>query len=80
VIFRDEADLERMQADGQITTEDADEVRNFVSFLRECGPHHSSPDFDPKRFGDAYRKHYPEDYARVIAEHRARTTPQEETR
>jgi hypothetical protein len=80
VIFRGEADLERMQAAGEIGVEDADAVRRFASFLEAAGPHHGCPDFDPQRFADAYRQHYPEDYARAIAEHRARTTTQEETR
>ena len=64
--------LERMQADGRISPEDADEVRNFADFLKECGPYPGKPGSDRKRFREAYRKHYPDDFARAVAERDAR--------
>jgi hypothetical protein len=67
--------LERMQADGKITVDDADEVRNFASFLEGVqgiparGPR--TPE-ERKRFSEVYREHYPEDYARAVADKKAR--------
>jgi hypothetical protein len=60
--------LERMQADGQITVGDADEVRNFASFLRSAPPPvrkgddgKYSPE-DAKQMRDALWEHYPDQY------------------
>ncbi len=64
--------LERMQADGKITTHDADEVRNFASFLEAAGPGPKSEFFSAQRLRNAYREHYPEDYERAVREERAR--------
>lgn len=50
----DLGDLERAQADGQITTGDADEVRRFAAFLADVGPDKSSA-------RAAYAEHYPEE-------------------
>lgn len=67
-----DAQLERMQADGRITTNDADEVRNFADFLTAAGPAPKAAGFDRDRFATAYKEHYPEEYARAVAEERAR--------
>lgn len=65
--------LERAQADGRISTGDADEIRNFASFLRATTGV-PTRDRDPEQsriFREAYAEHYPEDYARAVAEHKA---------
>lgn len=67
-----DAQLERAQADGRLSPEDADEVRNFAGFLEAAGPGPGRPGFDRRRFGQVYREHYPDDYARAIAEQQAR--------
>lgn len=66
--------LDRACADGRISQGDADEVRNFASFLQSVGPplHPDSTPEDRERFREAYQEHYPEDYARAVAEQRAR--------
>lgn len=60
------SNLEQMQADGLITPDDADEIRTFAAFLDEVGP-------DRRNVRAAYAKHYPEDYARAVAEQEARS-------
>lgn len=68
--------LERMQADGRISVEDADEVRNFASFLVAMGAlPKRGVDRTPeqqRQFIALYREYYPEDHARHVAEQRAR--------
>lgn len=64
MIFRGEDDLERAQADGLITPEDADEVRRFAAYLRAAATDGPA----------AWREHYPEDYARAVAERERRAT------
>lgn len=59
-------DLTRACADGTISAHDADEVRRFADFLDEAGKPGSRQAFE------AWRKHYPEDYAQAIAEQEAR--------
>lgn len=61
-------ELEQMQADGRITVHDADEVRNFASFLVNVGPvrDRGTPE-GRRRFRDAYREHYPEHFYRDVA-------------
>lgn len=62
--------LERACADGKVSLGDADEIRNFASFLEACGGT-VGPDSSPeerRRFREAYRTHYPEDYERAVAE------------
>lgn len=74
--------LERMQADGRVTTTDADEVRNFADFLTATGglPKDKATWTAEHRkvFGEAYREHYPEDYERAVAEERARRAREEQ--
>lgn len=69
-------DLERAQADGRITTADADEVRNFRSFLTATvGIPARAADRTAEQqqaFLAAYRDHYPDDYARALKEAEAR--------
>jgi hypothetical protein len=70
VIASDET-LERMQADGKITVHDADEIRNFGSFLAATAgipraAEHRTPE-QARTFAKAYREHYPEDFARQQA-------------
>lgn len=73
MIINNEEDLERMQADGRISPEDADEVRTFMEFLREVPAHADRQTPEGRRqLREAYAKHYPEDYARAVAEHKAR--------
>lgn len=70
--------LERAQADGRITTGDADEVRHFAGFLAEltaAGVPPRAADRTRTQGADFMRiwaEHYPEDYARAVAEERAR--------
>ena len=56
--------LERMQADGKITVHDADEVRNFASFLRATAgiprDAENRTREQQERFAVAYNEHYPE--------------------
>lgn len=63
MIIRGEGDLERLQADGVITTGDADEARTFMEFLRDAPPHaeRSTPE-GKAALRAALWKHYPEDY------------------
>lgn len=58
-----EPKLERMQADGRITTHDADEVRNFADFLTEVQgcPVTGGTTEQVWRRRVAYARHYPED-------------------
>lgn len=68
--------VDQLAADGHITVHDADEVHNFAAFLR-CTvglPKDKSTwtDEHRKAFSAAYQHHYPEDYARAIAERDAR--------
>jgi hypothetical protein len=51
-------DLERAQADGKITVEDADVVREFGEFLDEAGPPPGQPGTDPERRKAAIRNHH----------------------
>jgi hypothetical protein len=44
VIFRNDQELDDLVADGKITDDDADAVRDFAEFLRAAGP--------PARKGD----------------------------
>lgn len=44
MIIRNEQDLSDLLADGKITDDDADAVRDFAEFLRHVGP--------PARLGD----------------------------
>lgn len=74
-----DAQLERAQADGRISIEDADEIRTFRDFLEATadlpGPATPAQDWTPeqrRRYAEAYRDHYPDDYAHALAEHRAR--------
>lgn len=60
--------LERAQADGRISPDDADEVRRFAAFLTECGSKPGSPGYDKKRWWAAYRKHYPEEAEQLAAD------------
>lgn len=73
-----EVALERMQADGRITVEDADEVRNFAGFLKATAgiPKQAARRTREQQsaFLAAYREHYPDDYAKAVAEARERTT------
>lgn len=68
--------LDAACADGRMSVGDADEVRNFASFLEATtGIPRKADDRTPdqqRRFIAAYREHYPEDYARAVAEQRAR--------
>lgn len=61
--------VERMQADGKITVHDADEVRNFASFLAETAGIPTSPRERTREQQDAfyvaYARHYPEDFERT---------------
>lgn len=63
--------LDRACADGHISVADADEVRRFADFLGEAGPPGSRRGFE------AWRKHYPKQYEKALAEHRARTDKEE---
>lgn len=76
MIINSAEQLERMQADGQIAPDDADEIRTFMEFMREAP---SSADRNTpagrKALREAYAKYYPEDYARTVAEHQAKTEP-----
>lgn len=61
--------LERMQADGKISTHDADEVRNFQSFLEATAgipraAEHRTPE-QQHAFAVAYSEHYPESAAEM---------------
>jgi len=72
MIIASEQQLELMQADGRISPEDADEVRTFMAFLKEVGPYPSAKSGAAReRIRKAYAKHYPEDYARAVAETKA---------
>lgn len=74
--------LDRMQADGRITTGDADEVRHFADFLAALGaagvPAGGRFRNDEQRqaFARIYAEHYPEDYARAVREEQARRAAQ----
>lgn len=75
--------LERAQADGRITTGDADEVRHFAGFLEALGAA-GIPSGGVNRnaeqrqaFARIYAEHYPEDYARAVAEEKARRARQD---
>lgn len=58
-------DVDKAEADGTITTGDADEIRRFAAFLREAGPLPGRPGHDPVKRRDALSEHYPEDIARM---------------
>lgn len=49
--------IDRMEADGQITTSDADTVREFADLLREMGPRKGRPGHDPARTRKALIDH-----------------------
>lgn len=74
--------LERMQADGRISTTDADEVRHFADFLGALSDAGVPPanrirtDEQRAAFARIYAEHYPEDYARAVREERARRADQ----
>lgn len=74
--------LERAQADGRITPGDADEVRHFAGFLHALGAAgvpaggtNRNPE-QQQAFARIYAEHYPEDYARGVAEEKARRAEQ----
>lgn len=71
-----DAALDRAQADGRITTDDADEVRLFGDFLIATAGIPTQADArTPEQqaaFSAAYAEHYPDDYARSLAEQQAR--------
>jgi hypothetical protein len=56
--------------DGRLTDHDADEVRNFASYLEATvGIPTNAKDRSPEQqaiFLKAYKAHYPEDYAKVV--------------
>lgn len=70
MIINDPEDLERMQADGRISIDDADEVRTFMTFLDDAGPNR-------EHLAEAYAKHYPEDYAAADAAQKNTPNPTE---
>lgn len=79
MIITSEQHLELMQADGRISPEDADEIRTFMAFLKEVGPYPPAKSGAArKRIREAYAKHYPEDYARAVAEARPAPPPRHE--
>lgn len=63
MIIRGEDGLERLQADGVIGVEDADEVRTFIAFLRDAPPHadRETPEGRAK-LRAALGTHYPDQY------------------
>lgn len=66
--------IERMQADGTITVHDADEVRNFVSFLGEAkGPKTGGTEEEVWARRINYARHYPEDFQRAYPDLYAET-------
>lgn len=71
-----EEQVERMQADGRITPQDADEVRTFASFLQAIQGIPTASDRrtpeQSKAWIEAYKEHYPEDHAQDLAEQQAR--------
>lgn len=66
--------LEQLQADGTISVDDADEVRTFASFLRAVQGIPTKPGEatkeESKRFAEAYREHYPEEFETQVAKFR----------
>lgn len=54
---------------------DALELRRFSDFLAEAGPPPGAPGFSRARFHAAYKTHYPEEFARAVAELEAKETP-----
>lgn len=58
--------LERMQADGQITVHDADEVRRFAAFLKGVGTR--DHDGYPERVRRGLWEHYPDQYPELNPE------------
>jgi hypothetical protein len=66
--------LERMQADGQITVHDADEVRTFAAFLRDVGPPPTrAKPMDAEqaeRVRKALWEHYPDQYPELNPDER----------
>jgi len=64
--------IERMQADGTITIGDADEIRNFASFLRAApGPMKRGERFSPEdaaQMRAALWEHYPDQYPELNPE------------
>lgn len=73
MIINSREQLEQLQADGELGTDDADEVRTFMDFLEDCGPARGKPGHDPRRVREAYAKYYPEDYATAVAAHQPTT-------
>jgi hypothetical protein len=75
--------LERAQADGRMSPEDADEVRHFADFLGALGaagvpPMNAGRTPEQRRaFSRIYAEHYPGDYARAVAEEKARRAQQD---
>lgn len=61
MIINDEEDIERLQADGKITPDDADEIRRFAGFLAEVPPVEvrKTPE-GRSEIRRVYLKHYPE--------------------
>lgn len=59
--------LNKAVEDGKIDFRDAAEVQRFAEFLDEAGPPNGS-----HRSFEAWRKHYPEDYAKALAEREVR--------
>lgn len=55
------------------------EIRTFAAFLAEAGPYKDrvTPE-GKKQFTEAWKKHYPEDYARAIADRKAREAAKDE--
>jgi hypothetical protein len=75
--------LDQACADGRLTVGDADEVRTFASFLAATAgiprdPSKATPE-QSRRFREAWAEHYPDDYARAVAEHEARQPSTQET-
>jgi len=69
-VIRSRQDLERMQADGEISTGDADEIRTFMDFLQAAPSHADRRTPEGRRqLREAYAEHYPEDYAATVAAH-----------
>lgn len=59
--------LNAAQADGRMSTGDADEVRNFADFLEAAGPAPGKEGYNRQRYLAALEKHYPDRYRDVMA-------------
>lgn len=67
--------LERMQADGKISPDDADAIRTFGDFLDATAGipkrrEHRTP-AQQEVFAAAYREHYPEAWANAVTDRHA---------